>query len=102
MSFRPSHLRTKRRAEKFRGGCGSTEFSTTHGSRCEVDRLLQRVSSGILIGMPKKKKPRLRVGKEARRRARLGIGLPPPERAIPNKREKSEKHKKTLGEILDD
>lgn len=50
--------------------------------------------------MAKKKKPQLRVGKEARRRARLGIGLPPPERTIPNKRGKSEKHKKTLGEIL--
>jgi hypothetical protein len=48
----------------------------------------------------KKKKPRLRVGKEARRRARLGIGLPPPERAIPDKREKSGKHKKTLGDLL--
>lgn len=52
--------------------------------------------------MAKKKKPRLRVGKEARRRARMGIGLPPAERVIPNKREKSEKHKKTIGEILTD
>ena len=52
--------------------------------------------------MPKKKKPRLRVGKEARRRARLGIGLPPPERTIPNKREKSEKHKKSFSELLSD
>jgi hypothetical protein len=54
--------------------------------------------------MAKRKKPRLRVGKEARRRARLGIGLPPPERTIPDKREKagSKKHKKTLGEILTD
>jgi hypothetical protein len=50
--------------------------------------------------MPKKKKDRLRVGKEARRRARVGIGLPPPERTIPNKREKTAKHKKTLGDLL--
>ncbi len=50
--------------------------------------------------MPKKKKPRLRVEKEARRRARAGIGLPPPEKTIPNKREKVEKHKKTLGQLL--
>ena len=50
--------------------------------------------------MAKKKKPRLRVEKEARRRARAGIGLPPPEKAIPNKREKALKHKKTLGEML--
>jgi hypothetical protein len=50
--------------------------------------------------MAKKKKPRLRIPKEARRRARLGIGLPPPERTIPDKREKSVKHKKTLGDLL--
>ncbi|MGH9692328.1 MAG: hypothetical protein ACRD4C_14825 [Candidatus Acidiferrales bacterium] len=46
--------------------------------------------------MRSKKKPRLRVGKEARRRARLGIGMPPPERTIPNKRDKPTKHKKPL------
>jgi hypothetical protein len=52
-------------------------------------------------GMPKKKKkPTLKVGKEARRRARIGIGLPPAERTIPDKREKSGKHKKTLGDFL--
>jgi hypothetical protein len=51
--------------------------------------------------MPKKKKkPTLKVGKEARRRARIGIGLPPAERTIPDKREKSGKHKKTLGDFL--
>jgi hypothetical protein len=48
----------------------------------------------------KKKKPRLRVTKEARRRARLGIGLPPAERTIPDKREKPGKHKDTLGDLL--
>jgi hypothetical protein len=48
----------------------------------------------------KKKKPRLRVAKEARRRARLGIGLPPAERTIPDKREKPGKHKDTLGDLL--
>jgi hypothetical protein len=47
--------------------------------------------------MPSKKKPRrLRVHKEARRLARLGIGLPPAERAIPDKRRKPPKHKKPL------
>jgi hypothetical protein len=46
--------------------------------------------------MSRRKKPRLKVTKEARRRARLGIGLPPPERTIPNKRFKPPKHKKTL------
>lgn len=48
----------------------------------------------------KKKKRRLRVGKEARRRARLGIGLPPPERKIPNKRDKAARHKETLGDLV--
>jgi hypothetical protein len=47
-----------------------------------------------------KKKDRLRVGKEARRRARLGIGLPPAERTIPDKKDKAPKHKRTLGDLL--
>jgi hypothetical protein len=49
--------------------------------------------------MAKKNKPRICIEKEARRRARTGIGLPPPERTIPNKRDKAEKHKKTLGDL---
>jgi hypothetical protein len=46
--------------------------------------------------MRSKQKPRLRVEKEARRRARLGIGMPPAARVIPDKREKSLKHKKRI------
>jgi len=46
--------------------------------------------------MPGKKKPRLRVEKEARRRARLGIGMPPPARRIADKRSKAPKHKKKI------
>ncbi|HEY4949324.1 MAG TPA: hypothetical protein VIH88_03235 [Candidatus Acidoferrales bacterium] len=46
--------------------------------------------------MAKKKKDRLRVHKEARRLARLGVGMPPTERAIPDKRQKAPKHKKKL------
>ena len=46
--------------------------------------------------MPRKKKDRLRVHKEARRLARLGVGPPPSERVIPDKREKPPKHKKRL------
>jgi hypothetical protein len=46
--------------------------------------------------MRSKKKPRLRVEKEARRRARLGIGMPPAARVIPDKREKPVKHKKRV------
>jgi hypothetical protein len=49
--------------------------------------------------MARRKKPRLRVSKEARRRARLGIGLPPPARVIVEKRFKPPKHKKRLLEL---
>jgi hypothetical protein len=53
--------------------------------------------------MPRrKKKRRLKVTQEARRRARLGIGLPPPERTIPNKRLKPPKHKKRLLDLEDE
>jgi len=44
--------------------------------------------------MAKKKRDRLKVHKEARRLARLGLGMPPTERAIPDKRGKPAKHKK--------
>jgi hypothetical protein len=50
----------------------------------------------------RKKKPRLKVATEARRRARLGIGLPPPERVIIEKRNKPAKYKKTLSRLLDE
>jgi hypothetical protein len=46
--------------------------------------------------MSRRKKPRLKITKEARRRARLGVGLPPPERVILDKRLKPSKHKKPL------
>jgi hypothetical protein len=52
--------------------------------------------------MPPKKKTPFKVPKEARRRARVGIGLPPPERTIPNKRDKSSKHKKRLLDPTED
>ena len=47
----------------------------------------------------KKKKLKFKVGTEARRRARLGIGLPPTERTIAGKRLKGPKHKKKLGDL---
>jgi hypothetical protein len=53
------------------------------------------VVSGATI-MAKKKKDRLRVHKEARRLARLGVGMPPTERTIPDKRQKAPKHQKKL------
>jgi hypothetical protein len=46
--------------------------------------------------MVKKKKDRLRVHKEARRLARLGVGMPPVGRSIPDKRRKAAKHKKRI------
>lgn len=48
--------------------------------------------------MKKRKKSPWKVGKEARRRARLGIGMPPAERVITDKRLKPPKHKKQLME----
>jgi hypothetical protein len=44
----------------------------------------------------RKKKTGIRIEKEARRRARAGIGMPPVERLIPDKRRKPPKHKKSL------
>ncbi|HXN98757.1 MAG TPA: hypothetical protein VN881_06755 [Candidatus Acidoferrales bacterium] len=44
----------------------------------------------------RKKKRVVKIEKEARRRARAGIGMPPPERLIPDKRKKPPKHKKPL------
>jgi len=52
--------------------------------------------------MPRKKKSVFRAGKEARRRARLGIGMPPPERVIADKKLKPPKHKKKLLELIED
>jgi hypothetical protein len=48
----------------------------------------------------KKKKSKFKVATEARRRARLGIGLPPPERTIMEKRSKQPKHKKKLEQLV--
>jgi hypothetical protein len=49
--------------------------------------------------MARKKQRRFKVEKEARRRARLGAGTPPPARVIPDKRKKPPKHKKAVVEI---
>jgi hypothetical protein len=48
--------------------------------------------------MPRKKRSKFKVAIEARRRARLGIGAPPAERTIPDKRSKPVKHKKKIVE----
>jgi hypothetical protein len=44
----------------------------------------------------RKKRTGIKIEKEARRRARAGIGMPPTQRLIPDKRRKSPKHKKPL------
>jgi hypothetical protein len=49
--------------------------------------------------MARRRKPRFKVATEARRQARLGIGLPPPARVIVEKRDKPPKHKKSAIEI---
>jgi hypothetical protein len=49
--------------------------------------------------MARKKQRRFKVEKEARRRARLGAGTPPPARVIPDKRNKPPKHKKAAVQI---
>lgn len=52
--------------------------------------------------MTRRKKSKFKVAKEAKRRARTGIDLPPPERVILEKRNKSPKHKKTLSDLLEE
>ena len=47
-----------------------------------------------------RKRAKLKVAKEAKRRARSGIGLPPPERIIVEKRHRPPKHKPTLANLL--
>ena len=42
----------------------------------------------------RKKKDKIRPHKEAKRKARTVVGMPPPARVVPEKRDKPEKHKK--------
>ena len=52
--------------------------------------------------MTQRKKSKFKVAKEAKRRARLGVGLPPPERVIIEKRHKPPKHKKTFAKLIEE
>ena len=52
--------------------------------------------------MAKKKKSKWKIPTEARRRARLGAGMPPPERTIPNKRDKPPKYKKPMRDAAEE
>jgi hypothetical protein len=59
----------------------------------------------VIIGyahMTRRKTPRLKIPKEARRRARAGIGPPPPERVIVEKRRKPPKHKKSIRDLIEE
>jgi len=83
-----------------------TAIQLTMG-RTKVDTSGESAKDSILVGvagpelMPsKKKKSKFIVATEARRRARLGIGLPPPERTIMEKRSKQPKHKKKLAQLV--
>ncbi len=67
-------------------------------TRIVSDSEIQKRDSFVPPIMARKKKDRLRVHKEARRLARLGIGMPPGERVIPDKRKKPAKHKKKLAD----
>jgi len=49
--------------------------------------------------MARRKKKKLVVPKEAKRRARAEIGQPPSERIIPDKRKKPPRHKPALTEF---
>ena len=60
-----------------------------------------RLADSRVSIMPRKKMKRLRVTKEARRRARLGVGMPPPGRTILNKRSKPPKHKKSAADLIE-
>ena len=53
--------------------------------------------------MAKKKVKRFRAVKAVKGAARETIGMPPPARVVPDKRkEKVEKHKPTLGRLLEE
>jgi hypothetical protein len=46
----------------------------------------------------RKKKDKIRPHKEAKRKARTVVGMPPPARVVPEKRDKPEKHRKRRDE----
>jgi hypothetical protein len=83
-----------------------TAIQLTMGKK-KVDTPGESAKDSILVGdagselVPsKRKKSKFKVATEARRRARLGIGLPPPERTITEKRLKKPKHKKKLEDLV--
>jgi hypothetical protein len=67
--------------------CGAANFRSKSANRCDG-------WNGITF--VRKKKIGIKIEKEARRRARAGIGMPPTQRLIPDKRRKAPKRKKSL------
>jgi len=53
--------------------------------------------------MPRRKKPkRFRAVTAVKELARERIGTPPAEKVVPNKKKRPEKHKPTLGKLLEE
>jgi len=53
--------------------------------------------------MPRKKKVRrFQAVTAVKELARERVGSPPPEKVVPNKKKKPEKHRPTLGKLLED
>jgi hypothetical protein len=51
--------------------------------------------------MPRRKKPRrFQAVTAVKELARERVGMPPPEKIVPNKKKQPEKHKPTLGKLL--
>jgi len=69
-----------------------------HGNSAPIPSKLARDEEGGEKAMSpfKKKKRKLGVSKEAKRRARDEVGLPPPEKVIIERKFKPPKHKKKI------
>jgi hypothetical protein len=53
------------------------------------------------LAMPRRKKPkRFQAVTAVKELARERVGSPPPEKIVPNKKKRQEKHKATLGKLL--
>jgi len=58
---------------------------------------------GKIEAMPRKKKPkRFRAVEAVKALARERIGPPKPSQVVPGRKKKTEKHKPTLGQMLDE
>ena len=59
------------------------------------------MEAGVFKGMaPKKKVKRFRAVQAVKELARERMGAPPPEKVVPHKNKRMEKHKPTLGKLL--